>query len=94
LIVFLDGCSITIDHKKLKDVQKRLEYFLIRIMVEFKQIISIRSLLNFFQKKPEYSNQVERLYWFGSKNSLEQKICHELEEDGLKKKLSFVSIRS
>jgi len=31
----------------LDNIQNKLEYYLIRIMIEFKQIISIRSLLNF-----------------------------------------------
>lgn len=57
-------------------------------------VFPIRSLLSFFKNNKEYVNQVEKLYWFGSKKSLEQKICHELQEDNFDNSLSFVSISS
>lgn len=57
-------------------------------------VFPIRSLLSFFKNNKEYVDHVENLYWFGSKKSLEQKICHELQEDMTKNTLTFIPIRS
>lgn len=57
-------------------------------------VFPIRSLLSFFKNNKEYVHQVEKLYWFGSKKSLEQKICHELQEDMTKNILTFIPIYS
>jgi len=57
-------------------------------------VFPIRSLLEFFKNTPEYNERVERLYWFGAKNSLEQKTCWDVQQGVLVNKLSFVSIYS
>ncbi|MFA7298606.1 MAG: glycosyltransferase [Candidatus Absconditabacterales bacterium] len=57
-------------------------------------VFPIRSLLEFLKNTPEYNEKVEKLYWFGSKNSLEEKICHELQDNDLEHKLSFIPIYS
>lgn len=57
-------------------------------------VFPIRSLLKFLRNHPEYNEKVEKLYWFGAKNSLEQKICHNLQEHDPENKLSFIPIRS
>lgn len=57
-------------------------------------VFPIRSLLEYFKNNKEYQHQVEKLYWFGSKNSMEQKICYELQEYGLQENLMFIPIYS
>jgi hypothetical protein len=51
-------------------------------------------LLEFLKNTPEYDKEVEKLYWFGSKNGLEEKVCHELQTGDSEKKLTFISIYS
>ena len=57
-------------------------------------VFPIRSLLEFLKINPEYNEQVEKLYWFGARNSLEQQICHEIQSSDFPNTLSFVSISS
>lgn len=57
-------------------------------------VFPIKSLIEFLSEHSEYSQKIEKLYWFGAKNSLEQKNCHELEEYGYKNILRFISICS
>jgi len=57
-------------------------------------VFPIRSLLEFLRIHASYNEHVEKLYWFGSKKSLEQKICGELQEYDLKIPLRFISISS
>lgn len=57
-------------------------------------VFPIRSLLEFFKNTPTYNEKVEKLYWFGAKNSLEQKTCWDVQQGVLANKLSFVSIYS
>ena len=57
-------------------------------------VVPIRSLLEFLKFHPEYNDHIEKLYWFGAKSSLEEKVCHELQEHDIENKLSFVSIHS
>lgn len=56
-------------------------------------VFPIRSLLYFFKNNKDYVDQVQKIYWFGSKKSLEQKICHEIQKE-IKDKIDFVSIYS
>lgn len=55
-------------------------------------VFPIRSLLEFFATDPEYDQKVEKIYWFGAKKSLEEKIAHEMQKTT--PKLSFVAIYS
>lgn len=57
-------------------------------------VFPIKSLIEFLSNHPEYTQKIEKLYWFGAKNSLESKNCHELEEHGYEKILRFISIYS
>lgn len=57
-------------------------------------VFPIRSLLEFLHHHPSYSEHIEKLYRFGSKNSLEQKVCKDLQERDESQKLSFISIFS
>ena len=54
----------------------------------------IRSLLDFLNIHAEYNEHIEKLYRFGAKNSLEEKVCHELQERNPEKKLTFIPISS
>lgn len=53
-------------------------------------VFPIRSLLEFFKNTPEYDEQVQKLYRFGAKKSLEQQVCHDLQQE----KLTFTPIYS
>jgi len=55
-------------------------------------VMPIRSLLEFFDSHSEYHGQVERLYWFGAKKSLEEQTYNELQEHSPDKKLIFIPI--
>lgn len=56
-------------------------------------VFPIRSLLIFFNDHPEYRQEVDRLYRFGARHSLEEKICHELDHND-QKSPKFVPIYS
>ncbi|MCX6824330.1 MAG: glycosyltransferase [candidate division SR1 bacterium] len=57
-------------------------------------VFPIRSLLEFLKNTPEYNHQVEKLYRFGAKKSLEEKVFHNLQEHDTEHKLNFVSVYS
>jgi len=57
-------------------------------------VFPIRSLLEFFNANVSYNEHVEKLYWFGSQKSLEQRVCGELQEHKLKTPLQFIAIFS
>lgn len=57
-------------------------------------VMPIRSLLNFFKNNSEYQSQVEKIYWFWTKKSLEQQTCQNLQDEGLSDTLTFISIYS
>ena len=57
-------------------------------------VFPIRSLLDFFNIHAEYNTHIEKIYRFGAKNSLEEKVCHELQIQDSEKKLTFIPIRS
>jgi UDP-N-acetylglucosamine:LPS N-acetylglucosamine transferase len=57
-------------------------------------VFPIRSLLVFFYTHKIYQDQVQKLFRFGSRKSLEQKICHEIQESGKENQLQFLSIFS
>lgn len=43
-------------------------------------VFPIRSLVDFLKQHPSYDERIEKLYRFGSRNSLEQKTCQDLQE--------------
>lgn len=57
-------------------------------------VFPIRSLLEFIKDNPTYDDQIEKLYWFGAKNSLEQQICYDLKKIDSENKLNFIPIYS
>lgn len=57
-------------------------------------VFPIRSLLTFFSTQKIYKDQVKKLFRFGSRKSLEQKICHEVQERSIGNQLQFVSVLS
>ena len=58
-------------------------------------VFPIRSLLVFLTQHPEYHKDLQNIYWCGEKNSLEHKICTELQQDPfLSFKLRFIPILS
>lgn len=57
-------------------------------------VFPIRSLLEYLKISPEYDEQVEKIYRFGAKKSLEQQVCKQLQVADSKEKLIFVPIYS
>ena len=57
-------------------------------------VFPIRSLLEFLKIYPSYDDRIEKLYWFGSKKSLESKVCSDLQEHDTSDKLHFIAISS
>lgn len=57
-------------------------------------VFPIRSLLEFLKIHPSYEEHVEKLYRFGSKKSLEAKVCGDLQEGAYEKKLQFIPVSS
>lgn len=57
-------------------------------------VFPIRSLIAFLNHHPSYDEHIEKLYRFGSKNSLEAKTCQDLQERDTEKKITFVAISS
>lgn len=57
-------------------------------------VFPIKSLLEFLKISPEYNAKVEKIYRFGAKKSLEQQVCHDVEENDWDNKLSFIPIYS
>ena len=57
-------------------------------------VFPIKSMLEFLDIQPQYKEHIKNLYWFGSKNSLEEKICQELQLSTPEKNLHFISIVS
>ena len=57
-------------------------------------VFPIRSLVDFLKHHPSYRNHIQKLFRFGSRNSLESKVCRELQEGGKEYQTSFVSIFS
>ena len=41
-------------------------------------VFPIKSLLEWIYKKPQYVQRIDKIYWFGTQNSLESQICEEL----------------
>lgn len=56
-------------------------------------VFPIKSLLTFFNDHEEYRHEVDKLYWFGGKYSLEEKVCQELQQEWSIHPI-FISIRS
>ena len=57
-------------------------------------VFPIRSLLEFLNNRKEYEEHIEKLYRFGARKSLEQQVCHDLQERNPEKELSFIPIYS
>ncbi len=57
-------------------------------------VFPIRSLIEFLKHHPSYTTHIQKLFRFGSKKSLESRICCELQENGKEDQLKFVSIFS
>ncbi len=55
-------------------------------------VFPIKSLLEWIYKKPQYVQRIDKIYWFGTQNSLESQICEELNV--LEWNIKFVSILS
>jgi UDP-N-acetylglucosamine:LPS N-acetylglucosamine transferase len=50
--------------------------------------------LAFLSIAPEYDDRIEKLYWFGAKNSLEQQVAHDLNMENLKNRLTFIPVHA
>ncbi len=57
-------------------------------------VFPIKSLLEFLEHHPSYSEHIQKLYRFGSKNSLEAKICRDIQENEKENQLKFIPIFS
>lgn len=57
-------------------------------------VFPIRSLLEFLKNHAEYADHIDQLYRFGSKNSLEEQVCIQLQETDPAAHLQFVPIHS
>lgn len=57
-------------------------------------VFPIRSLLEFLKNTTEYNDQVQKIYRFGAKNSLEQQVCWDLKAADTENKIHFVPIYS
>lgn len=57
-------------------------------------VFPIKSLLDYLDQKPNFSKKIEELYWFGSKDSLEETVFKRLSQDRNGPKFSFVPILS
>ncbi len=57
-------------------------------------VFPIRSLLEFLNNHKEYDEHIEKLYRLGARKSLEEQVCHELQERDSEKKLAFIPIYS
>lgn len=57
-------------------------------------VFPIRSLLEFLNAHSSYDAHIQKLYRFGSKNSLEAKTCKDLQEHDTQHKLQFVALSS
>lgn len=59
-------------------------------------VFPIKSLIEYIDQKPEYQSKISHLFWFGSKHSLEENICHGLiqHKQSHHLPLTFVSLLS
>jgi len=57
-------------------------------------VFPIKSLIDYLAQKPDFSKQVEALYWFGSKDSLEQTVFKRIQQERSGPQFSFVHILS
>lgn len=57
-------------------------------------VFPIKSLLQFFHSHESYHHRVQKLYRFGSKKSLEEKSCREIQSEGLGDQIKFIPIFS
>lgn len=57
-------------------------------------VFPIRSLVEFLKNTPEYHENIEHLYWFGAKKSLEQNVCNDLQTSNRENILQFIPIYS
>ncbi|MEI6425764.1 MAG: glycosyltransferase [Candidatus Absconditabacteria bacterium] len=57
-------------------------------------VFPIKSLIDYLGDKPDFSKHVEALFWFGSKDSLEQTVFKRIQQDRKGTDFSFVSIFS
>lgn len=57
-------------------------------------VFPIKSLIEYLAQKPDFSKQMEALYWFGSKDSLEQTVFKRIQQERSGPQFSFVHILS
>ncbi len=42
-------------------------------------VFPIQSLIEYIDKNPDYAEKCKKIYWIGTKNSLEQERCEQLQ---------------
>ncbi len=57
-------------------------------------VFPIKSILDFLSIHKQYSQHIQNIYWFGSKNSLEQKVCYDVQSTDIDIQLGFIPICS
>lgn len=43
-------------------------------------VFPIKSLIEWIQKKPQYTANIDKIYWFGTANSLESQVCSNFKD--------------